>query len=115
MCPKANHSQRTKPPPNTMQILTGTTSTIVQLIISHLQAGGGTTLPIPSPPAAAGLVLNLPPARKPTLSELQRMKRTYESNQMAAQKTGSKGAGIWTEAGVASGFVTFLQMNWGTA
>lgn len=99
-----------------MQILTDTTSAIVQLVLSHLQAGGGTTVPIPSPPAAArsGLVLNLPPARKPTLSELQRMKRTYESNQMAAQKTGSKGAGIWTEAGVASGFVTFLQMNWGT-
>lgn len=100
-----------------MQVLTGTTSTIVQAVLAHLQAGGGTTLPIPSPPAApgSGLVLNLPPARRPTLSELQRMKRTYESNQMAAQKLGSKGAGNWTEAGVASGFVTFLQTTWGTA
>lgn len=109
--------QKSRPPPNTMQILTGTTSAIVQAILAHLQAGGGTTFPVPSPPAATGsaVVVNLPPARKPTLSELQRLKRTYESSQIAAQKTGSKGAGNWTEAGVASGFATFLETTWGTA
>ncbi|WVR03463.1 hypothetical protein IAU60_000454 [Kwoniella sp. DSM 27419] len=113
--PTAAVLQRAKPPPNTLQTLTGTTSLIVTCLLSHLSTFPGTaTFPIPSPPAskAGGLVLHLPD-RKVTLSEMQRLKRQYEGVQLKAQQSGGiAAAGNWTEADVAQGFVRFLEQIW---
>lgn len=110
--------KHSRPPPGTLQTLTGTTSLIVSSLLAHLSAFPWTSsFPIPSPPAprAGALVLQLPAGRKPTLSELQRLKRQFEATQTTAQRTGGRAAGNWTEPEVASSFVTFLETVWGNA
>lgn len=73
------------------------------------------TFPIPSPPAPSpgSLVLHLP-MRRVTLPELQRLKRQYETVQTKALASNSRAAVIWTEEGVARGFVAFLETAWET-
>lgn len=71
------------------------------------------TFPIPSPPAPSGLVLHLP-MRRVTLPEMQRLKRQYESVQTKAVGTNSRAAEVWTEEGVARGYVAFLETAWDT-
>ncbi|BEJ02508.1 hypothetical protein CcaverHIS631_0703030 [Cutaneotrichosporon cavernicola] len=104
-------NQRSTPPPGTLQTLTKTTSAIVSALLAHLAAGPTPTFPIPSPPAPAGLVLHLP-NHKPTLSEMQRLKRQFEATQTGAQRSGGGAAGSWTEPQVAANFVTFLENIW---
>ncbi|WRT63655.1 uncharacterized protein IL334_000578 [Kwoniella shivajii] len=115
--PPAAVLQRNKPPPNTLQTLTATTQTIVTSLLSHVNSlPGSSTFPIPSPPAPSNgsLVLHLP-ARRVTLSEMQRLKRQYEGVQVKAQKSGGlAAAGNWTEGEVATGFVRFLEEIWET-
>lgn len=108
-------NQRAAPPPGTLQTLTATTSAIVSALLSHLGQGPASTFPVPSPPAAAALVLHLPPGRKPTLSEMQRLKRQFEATQTGAQRSGGRAAGSWTEPEVAANFVTFLETTWETS
>jgi protein KTI12 len=69
--------------------------------------------PIPSPPAGGSLVLNLP-MRRVTLPEMQRLKRQYESVQTKAVATNSRAAEVWTEEGIARGYVAFLETAWDT-
>ncbi|CAK9782044.1 chromatin associated protein KTI12 [Cutaneotrichosporon oleaginosum] len=106
-------NQRSAPPPGTLQTLTRTTSTIVSALLAHLAGGQTPTFPIPSPPARQGLVLHLP-GHKPTLSEMQRLKRQFEATQTGAQRSGGGAAGSWTEPEVAANFVTFLENVWET-
>lgn len=109
-------SQRPKAPPNTLQILTSTTSLITTSLLAHLNAAPtSTTFPIPSPPAPAssGLILHLP-MRRVTLPELQRLKRQYEGVQSKAQAGGGRAAGNWSEGEVVKGFVGFLETAWDT-
>lgn len=109
--------QRSKPPPNTLQTLTATTSLINSSLLSHLTSlPNSTTFPIPSPPApsSSSLVLHLP-AKKITLSEMSRLKRQYETVQVKAQASGGlAAAGNWTEGDVATGYVRFLEQTWET-
>ncbi|WOO80367.1 Protein kti12 [Vanrija pseudolonga] len=106
---------RGKPPPGTLQTLTNTTTALVQSLLQHLTAApGANTFPVPSPPAAGKLVLHLPHGRRPTLAELQRLKRQFEAQQIQAQKSNARSAGNWTEPEVASGFVAFLEATWET-
>lgn len=109
--------QRSKPPPNTLQTLTATTSLINSSLLSHLTSlPNSTTFPIPSPPApsSSSLVLRLP-AKKITLSEMSRLKRQYETVQVKAQASGGlAAAGNWTEGEVATGYVRFLEQTWET-
>ncbi|WWD22368.1 hypothetical protein CI109_106859 [Kwoniella shandongensis] len=112
--------QRNKPPPNTLQTLTSTTSTIVTSLLSHLSTfPSSSTFPIPiqisSSSESSSSVLHLPADRRVTLSEMQRLKRQYESVQLKAQASGGLAAdGGWTEAEVAVGFTRFLEELWGT-
>ncbi|OCF36093.1 protein KTI12 [Kwoniella heveanensis BCC8398] len=116
--PPAAVLQRAKPPPNTLQTLTSTTQTIVTSLLQHLNTmPNSPTYRIPSPPAATpnGLILHLPPDRRVTLSEMQRLKRQYEGVQVKAQQSGGlAAAGNWTEGDVAVGFVGFLEQIWDT-
>ncbi|TYJ56719.1 hypothetical protein B9479_002489 [Cryptococcus floricola] len=109
--------QRSKPPPNTLQTLTATTSLINSSLFTHINSlPGSTTFPIPSPPAPKGssLVLHLPD-KKITLSEMSRLKRQYESVQVKAQSSGGLAAtATWSEEEVSTGYVRFLEQVWET-
>ncbi|WWC66893.1 uncharacterized protein I206_100800 [Kwoniella pini CBS 10737] len=117
--PPAAVLQRNKPPPNTLQTLTKTTQLIVTSLLSHISSlPGTTTFPIPSPPSPSSnsLILHLPPGRKLTLSEMQRLKRQYESVMQKGQQSGGIAAsGNWSEEEVATGFVRFLEQLWETS
>lgn len=110
--------QATKPPANSLQVLTSTTSLITTSLLSHINASpSASAYPIPTPPAPSGtqIILHLPPSRRLTLSELQRLKRQFESVQTRAQSSGSRAAGLsWSEGAVAGAFVRFLETHWGT-
>ncbi|WVO14855.1 hypothetical protein L204_102494 [Cryptococcus depauperatus] len=107
--------QRNKRPPNTLQVLTQTTSQINASLLSHLNSfPESTTFPMPSPPAPSPQMLHLPP-RRVNLSELQRLKRQFEAVQTKAQASGGVAAsGTWTEGDVAIGYVRFLEQVWET-
>ncbi|KAK4688018.1 protein KTI12, partial [Tremellales sp. Uapishka_1] len=105
-----------KPPPNTLQIITATTSLITTSLLSHLASfPDSPTFTIPSPPAPAqgALILHLP-TRKVNLSEMQRLKRQYDNLQTQARKNGGIASGGWTEGEIAKGFQGFLEATWGT-
>lgn len=76
--------------------------------MTYLETSPAGTFPISSVP---GLVLHLPP-RKITLSEMQRLKRQYESVQTTAQRSGGLAAGAFGEVQVATGFTRFLESAW---
>jgi protein KTI12 len=108
--------KRSKPPPNALHTLTNTTSTITSSLLSHLQTiPTASQFPIPSPPASGSrsLILHLP-MRRVTLPEMQRLKRQYESVQTKAVATNSRAAEVWTEEGIARGYVAFLETAWDT-
>jgi hypothetical protein len=52
--------------------------------------------------------------RTVTLPEVQRLKRQFERVQTAAQASGSRAAGMWSEGEVAGKFVSFLEQAWET-
>jgi protein KTI12 len=112
--PTLNLSQAAKPPLNTLQVLSNTTSLIVSSLLSHLShSPNSPTFQVPSPPAGATLVLHLP-MRSVTLPEMQRLKRQFERVQTAAQASGGRAAGMWKEEEVARKFVSFLEESWDT-
>ncbi|EIW73277.1 hypothetical protein TREMEDRAFT_24439 [Tremella mesenterica DSM 1558] len=96
--PTAAVKRNAAPPPNTMQVLSGTTSHIISTLLTHLNAiPTSTSFSIPSPPSSpdTNLVLHLP------------MRRVLlPDNGMAA--------GNWSENEVASAFVKFLEIQWDT-
>lgn len=106
-----------KPPPNALQVLSNTTSTIITGLLAHINAfPGSDTYPIPAPPASekGKLVLHLP-IKTPTLAEMQRHKRQFENAQIKAHTTGAKVTMTWSEGDVASKFVGFLEATWDTS
>ncbi|RSH90674.1 hypothetical protein EHS25_001279 [Saitozyma podzolica] len=112
--PTAAVKMAAKPPLNTLQVLSNTTSLIVSSLLSHLShSPNSPTFQVPSPPAGATLVLHLP-MRSVTLPEMQRLKRQFERVQTAAQASGGRAAGMWKEEEVARKFVSFLEESWDT-
>lgn len=112
----ADH-QRAQPPPNTLQTLTNTTSSINSALLSHINAApSSTTFPIPSPPAHSpgALVLHLP-MRRVTLPEIQRLKRQFEATHTRSTVSGGMAAGLRGEGEVAAAYVGFLETSWDTA
>jgi protein KTI12 len=113
----ANTLQAPRPAANTLQVLATTTTTIVTSLLAHVNSDPTATMfIIPSPPAKTpgSLVLHLP-IRRVTLPEMQRMRRTFEGVQTKAQSSNGRAAGTWTQEGVASAFVAFLETAWDTA
>ena len=101
--------------PDTIQTLHSATSTLIRLLLSHLSMSPlSPHLSLPSPPyPAQGLRL---PQRPITLSEMQRLKRQFESIQMNGFKRGGEGvkrAG-WGEAEWCEAWVRFLEGQWAT-
>lgn len=99
---------------DTIQALHSTTSAIISLILSHLSLSPlSPHLPLPTPYPARGIRL---PPRALNLSELQRLKRQFESIQREGFKRGGQGvlrAG-WGEGEWAEAWVKFLEGQWGT-
>ena len=105
-----------KPPPNSLQVLSNTTSTIVSGLLAHINAfPGSDTYPIPTPPAGEGAKLSLHlPTKTLTLAEMQRHKRQFENAQIKAHTTGASVVVTWREEDVAAKFVGFLEATWDT-
>jgi protein KTI12 len=61
------------------------------------------------------LELHLPQGRQLTLSEMQRLKRQFETMQRKALSHGGAAGvqGAWTEQSVAEAFIRFLERTWG--
>ncbi|CDZ97683.1 RNA polymerase II elongator associated protein [Phaffia rhodozyma] len=115
--PKANPSvvPNGQTAPSTVQALHSTTSTLITTLLAHLSDNPlSTHLRLPSPPyPSTGLAL---PARTITLSELQRLKRQFETIQLQGFKRGGQGvlrAG-WGEREWGEAWVKFLEGQWGT-
>jgi protein KTI12 len=89
------HPQNGQTAPSTIETLHTTTSSSITYLLEHLSL----------------------PQRTITLSELQRLKRQFESIQMAGFSRG--GAGVlragWGEREWAEAWVSFLQMQWETS
>jgi protein KTI12 len=106
-----------KPPPNTLQILTSTTSAITAALLAHVNAAPGSSdFVVPSPPARqAGELRVRLPMKRVTLSEMQRLKRQFEGVQIKAHSSNSRAAGVGGADEVAVKFVGFLEATWDTA
>lgn len=75
------------------------------------------TLVIPaSAPFTRTITIKAPPGRILTLSELQRLKRQFETQQRKAISTNAPSSmpGGWTEQAVGEAFGRFLEETWGT-
>jgi protein KTI12 len=109
------HPQNGQTAPSTIETLHTTTSSSITYLLEHLShspLSPHVTIPPPFPPSGLSL-----PQRTITLSELQRLKRQFESIQMAGFSRG--GAGVlragWGEREWAEAWVSFLQMQWETS
>lgn len=71
----------------------------------------------PASSAQTPLKINLPTSKTITLSELQRLKRQFETIQRKALSTnGQTGVGSrWGERDVADAFARYLEEVWGTS
>jgi protein KTI12 len=117
--------QSVKPPPNALQTLSKMTTLLVSSI--QTQLGMNPSAAIFTLPASAftsdsqqtqtPLQINLPVTKTITLSELQRLKRQFETIQRKALTTNSQtGAGNrWGERDVAEAFARYLEEVWGTS
>ncbi|KAJ9120128.1 hypothetical protein QFC22_003026 [Naganishia vaughanmartiniae] len=114
-----------KPPPNALQTLSKMTTLLVSSIQTQIGMNPSTaifTLPASaftgeSQPTQSPLQVNLPVTKTITLSELQRLKRQFETIQRKALTTNSQtGAGNrWGEREVADAFARYLEEVWGTS
>jgi protein KTI12 len=70
-----------------------------------------------TPSSKTPLQINLPTSKTITLSELQRLKRQFETIQRKALSTnGQTGVGSkWGERDVADAFARYLEEVWGTS
>jgi protein KTI12 len=105
-----------RPPPNTLQIMTSTTSAITTALLAHINANtAATDFMIPSPPARNSGELRIRlPMKRVTLSEMQRLKRQFEAVQVKAHASGGRAAGVGGADEVAAKFVGFLEATWDT-
>ncbi|KZW00241.1 chromatin associated protein KTI12 [Exidia glandulosa HHB12029] len=98
-------------PVDALQVLEGTTTSLVSMIMTEQTStsglGGNISLSLPS---SSRLSLVLPP-RNVTLSELQRNKRQFVTAHRKAITQGAmeKGAVDWTEESIARKFLAHLQ------
>ncbi|KAI5453617.1 kti12, chromatin associated [Naganishia albida] len=115
-----------KPPPNALQTLTKVTTLLVTSIQSQIGMNpSSSTVALPttafstdSPtPSQTPLKISLPTSKTITLSELQRLKRQFETIQRKALSTnGQTGVGSrWGERDVAEAFARYLEEVWGTS
>lgn len=118
-------SQSVKPPPNALQTLTKITTLLVSSIQSHVGMNPSasifslppSTFTADNSPSSSPLKINLPLNKTITLSELQRLKRQFETIQRKALSTnGQTGVGSkWGERDVADAFARYLEEVWGSS
>jgi protein KTI12 len=106
-------SQVPKAPTDALRTLESTTSAIVSSLVASPGGSGALLISYSSDPGCT-VRLTLPgTGRTPTLSELQRHKRTFVTAHKKAITLGSteKGAMNWTESAVAERFARYLEEN----
>ena len=108
--PHAAVVQNPRPPVNTLQILSTTTSAINSGILAQLSRVPGATDYLYTDGGNQRVRL---PGRVITLGELQRLKRQYEGTGIKAQTSGGRAAGGWGKVTVARGYARFLEQHWG--
>jgi protein KTI12 len=117
--------QSVKPPPNALQTLTKITTLLVSSIQSQVGMNPSAhTFSLPASTFAADgsqssspLKINLPMNKTITLSELQRLKRQFETIQRKALSTNGQ-TGVdsrWGERDVADAFARYVEEVWGTS
>lgn len=116
--------QATKPPPDALQVLTKTTSTVLSALQTHLGLNPSPSPAFPlttsrttpsSKTSSPRLLIHFPP-RAVSPSELQRLKRQFEGIQKRALVSGGTGAreGTWTEEAISERFARYLMECWGS-
>jgi protein KTI12 len=120
--------QATKPPPDALQVLTKTTSSLLSALQTHLALNpspspafpllttGSSTSKSKSKSSGEKFLIHLPP-RAVSPSELQRLKRQFEGIQKRALVSGGTGAreGTWTEEAISERFARYLMECWGSS
>ncbi|KAG7571043.1 hypothetical protein FFLO_01007 [Filobasidium floriforme] len=125
--PTAAVAQATKPPPDALQVLTKTTSSLLTALQTHLAMNPSPSPAFPllttsstskpkSKSSGEKFLIHLPP-RAVSPSELQRLKRQFEGIQKRALVSGGTGAreGTWTEEAIAERFARYLMECWGSS